>query len=284
MNINKSNILVIPQTSVYFSENLVDEYMDNDFTLNAVIKLNVEKLETGKESFLFARNGMHSGISIYKHPDTYDKFKDYPTPDIGPPTSILFAHFTYWFTKDDKNYEKKTFQYILDERLIRKTNVYTMINNQSECKIECYFNYELVGCIEYSGYKKINYKNSYYWFGCDNMITDECEKIAFSDFNLDLIFLIRKCIKISEVKDISKNYLKKYTKNFTEDTFTSSQITKLDSNNSTDFRLKILNELCPYKNDFAFLCDFKNITRYKIWNYTFNGIYPIIYMPNNTYF
>lgn len=271
MLVDKDNIYVIPQTSTYFANNLVDGYMDNDFTLNIVLKLNIDELQMGKESFLFSRNGMHSGLSIYKHTDTYHKFNPDPNPDLwrdpGPPNSIIFIQYTYWFKNLKTNsYEKKTLQYILKEAIIRKTNVYTMVSDDDSKKIFCYFNYELVGTINYEGYEKVKYKGSYYWFGCDNMITDSLSSISFSNYDLQFIFLAKKKIDIEEVKYISKNYKKIYTDEF------------------ADVDLKILSKECPYKNDFAFLCDFKNITRYKVWNYVFNGIYPIRYMPNNTHF
>jgi hypothetical protein len=32
--------------------------------------------------------------------------------------------------------------------------------------------------------------------------------------------------------------------------------------------------------DFTFFCDFKDINRYKIWNYAFNGYYPELFIKD----
>ncbi len=148
--------------------------------------------------------------------------------------------------------------------MINEFNDYVMICDETKKEIHCYFNDELVGTISYKNKEKQIYENTFYWFGCGSMMCPE-EHRQIGDYDIELSFLLNKKIKIQEVSDISKNY----TKSYTEEMF---------------YGLRKLKEDFYLKDNFAFFCDFNQKTRYKIWDMTFSGNYPQIYIENNIYF
>jgi hypothetical protein len=85
------------------------------------------------------------------------------------------------------------------------------------------------------------------------------------DFDYQLSFLLNKKIQISKINHIAKNYKKFYTIEIFDG------VRKIKD----DFELK---------DNFAFFCDFENYTKYKIWDMTFSGNYPQIYIEDNIYF
>ena len=62
---NKENIFFILPESRYAVSDRIDRWMEEDFTVHLTAKLFPETLEN-KQSDMFARNGMHSGISAFK--------------------------------------------------------------------------------------------------------------------------------------------------------------------------------------------------------------------------
>jgi hypothetical protein len=223
--------------------------MDNDFTLYAKAKLFPESI-TDKAAYLIARNGMHSGISVFKDPA--DK---------------IVVQFSYWFyNESDVNNENpiyKDVSVLLNDDLINEFNHYTMICNNDKKTIDCYINDELVGLIYYSEFNKVSYKNAFYWFGCGNMISND-EHSSFGEFEFDLSFLSTNAMNIDDVIDISNNY--------------NNHITQLAGD------LNVLDDTIQKKYSFSFFCNFKASNRYKIWDLTFKGNNPQLYMENNIYF
>ena len=65
LKVNRDNIFFILPESRYSVSNRIDRYMDEDFTFHISAKIIKESLGL-KESFIFSRNGMHSGISAFK--------------------------------------------------------------------------------------------------------------------------------------------------------------------------------------------------------------------------
>ena len=76
LRVDKDNIYFVLPESRYTVSNRIDKYMEEDFTLFIKTKIITDNLETEKEAFLIARNGMHSGISVYK--DAFDKNVELP--------------------------------------------------------------------------------------------------------------------------------------------------------------------------------------------------------------
>jgi hypothetical protein len=249
LKINKDNIFFILTENRYGLSERIDSDMDNDFTLYTKTKLFPETI-TNKASYILARNGMHSGISVFKDP--HDK---------------IVVQFSYWFYEESdvekENAIYKNVSVLLDDELVNDFNHYTMICNNDKKTIDCYINDKLVGLISYVDSSKVSYKNAFYWFGCGNMISND-EHSSFGEFEYDLAFLSTKILNINDVIDISNNY-NKFIIDFVGD-------------------LKILDKEIDKKYEFSFFCNFKALNRYKIWDLSFKGNNPQLYMENNIYF
>lgn len=247
LRINKDNIFFILPEDRYSVSKRIDKWMAEDFTLYVKSKINHTELENDKEYFMFSRNGMHSGISIYK-----DKENN------------IHAVFSWWIIDENGENKYNSVTKQIDKNLIDEHNEYVMICDDKEQEINCYLNEELIGVIYYKECKRHIYENTFYWFGCGSMMCTE-EHRHIGDFDFDLAFLLNKKLEISMVSDITINYVESYA-------------TKMFDG------LKKLNESFYLRDNFAFFCDFNNSTRYKIWDMTFSGNYPQIYMKDNIYF
>jgi hypothetical protein len=249
LKINKDNIFFILTENRYGLSERIDSDMDGNFTLYTKTKLFPEAI-TDKASYIIARNGMHSGVAVFKDPN--DK---------------IVIQFSYWFYEESDtemvNPIYKDVAVLLNEDIINEFNHYTMICNDDKKTIDCYINDELVGLIYYVDLKKASYVNTFYWFGCGNMISND-EHSSFGEFEYDLAFLSKQILDIDDVINISNNY----------------------NENLIEFvgDLKILNKQFQNKFNFSFFCNFKVLNRYKIWDLSFNGNNPQLYMENNIYF
>ena len=248
MRVNKDRIYVIPSSSKYFNDTKVDTYMENDFTIQLSCKVNYDQLEPNEESFILSRNGKHTGVSVFRHQD-----------------GNLFIHFTYWFWKDGTEAIMKTEKYILPESLVNLYNTYTMICSHDNQTIKCFVNNEQIGLIEYKGLDKCVYTESYYWFGCGSMFMQNANSMNIGDFDINFAFVSKCKFSIKQVEDITLNYKTKYTEELING-------------------LRLLNDKIPNKESFGFFCDFNVSSKYKIWNMVYNGVYPIIYMEDNTHY
>ena len=247
LRIDNENIFFLLPESRYAVSDRIDGYMEEDFTLHVTAKLFPETL-TERESFILARNGMHSGVSAFK-----DQHGD------------VNVMFTYWF--EDKNGKPKPKQlfYRLKDSELNEFNKYTMIcDHHNDKKISCYVNDELIGDIFYKNDKKQTYVNAFYWFACGSMIGPE-EHRGLGVFEYSMTFILNKAITFDEVNDLIENYEEKYTDVVFND------LRKLKN----DFLLK---------EHFAFFSDFKHYNRYKVWDISFNGNYPQFYIEHNIYF
>lgn len=247
LRINKDNIFFILPEDRYSVSKRIDKYMSEDFTLYVKSKVNHKEFDTDKEYFMFSRNGMHSGISIYKDKENY-----------------IHAVFSWWIIDEKGENQYKSISKKIDEDLMDSHNEYVMICNDVDNEINCYLNNELVGVIYYKNCKRHIYENTFYWFGCGSMMCPE-EHRHIGDFDFDLTFLLNKKIEMNRVNYIIENYKESYT------------IEMFDG-------LRKLKENFHLKDNFAFFCDFNNATRYKIWDMTFTGNYPQIYIEDNIYF
>jgi hypothetical protein len=252
LRVNKDNIFFILPESRYSVSSRIDKYMDEDFTLFAKFKVFPEIMETNKESFAIARNGMHSGISAFK--DEYGN------------VSITF---TYWFSKETADgrtemYPKQIHTGLLPEEL-NEFNEFGMIcDNFVDRKIDCFKNGKLVGTIKFEEGDKVSYENAFYWFGCGSMIGPE-EHQHIGEFEFDMAFLLNIKLKIEEVQNFVDNY-------------------EIDYSHNVYSNLRKLNYDYPLRKHFAFLCDFGQHNRYKVWDSSFSGNYPQFYIEKNIYF
>lgn len=247
LRINKDNIFFILPEDRYSVSSRIDTHMAEDFTLHMRVKVNYDELSNNSESYIFARNGMHSGISIYKDGESY-----------------IHAIFSWWIIDENGENVYKSVPNKIEMDMIHEYNDYTMVCDHKKQEINCYFNGEFVGTISYKDNERHIYEGGFYWFGCGSMMCPE-EHRQIGDFDYDLAFLLNKKIKIEESMDIAKNYEKDYTV-------------------ETFYGLRKLKDDFDLKNNLAFFCDFKNLTRYKIWDMTFSGNYPQIYIEDNIYF
>jgi hypothetical protein len=248
LRVGKEDVYFILPESRYSVSTRIDRYMEEDFTLYIKARCITESLEPEKESFLFSRNGMHSGISFYK-----DIFGE------------IFVTFTYWFKDKDGKPETRQIYYGLKDGLADASNEFIMIcDNFVDRKIDCYVNKELAGTLDFSGMDKQSYEGGFYWLGCGTMIGPEQHK-CIGDFEIDTLFLLNKNIDRVEIDDILDNYKDKYT------TVVHNDLRKLNK----DYHLK---------KHFAFFSDFNERNRYKVWDISFNGNNPQLYIENNIYF
>lgn len=247
LRINKDNLYVMLPSNAYFAESKIDDSLDDDFTLFARVKLNIQSL-TAKESFIVSRNGMHSGISAFKN-------------FLGK----VYVQYTYWCKNpvQDMTFAKQVQYELHNTEALDFIEVY-MANDQKNNKIGCFFNGNLVGSIVYDGLDRIKYENIPYWFGCGGMFGDESDRCV-GDFEFDKVFAIKKKLYSVDIIDILKNY----------DTLYSSRVYETYKGFNKEW------ELTKY---FAFFCDFNTVNRYKIWNYVFNGNFPQLYIDGNIYY
>lgn len=258
---NESNLYIFNPIGKY-TDSISNwaEFMEKDFTIFVRSKILIDKLKNGTEAFLFSRSGSHAGIYIQKEAE-----------------SKLRIEFTYWFSQKNIKYKengeiyydepisihKKVVYYLSTEEQL-KFNDYIMQCDHLNKKILCYINKNLVGEIDYSKLDKHSYTEQYMWLGCGNMVTQNIEHRYVGEFEYDLFFCLDKLMDLSTIYDIKDNYKQKYT------------------NNYLDFL--ILNDDIPFKNNIYFFLDFTKQTMYKLWNISFNGHFPNLYIENNTTF
>jgi hypothetical protein len=252
LRVNKDNIFFVLPESRYSVSRRIDKDMDEDFSLFIKFKVFPELMQENNESFALARNGMHSGISAFKD-------------GMGNAS----VSFTYWFSKKTEDgktttYPKQLHTGLLPEE-VNEFNEYTMIcDHFVERNIKCYKNGKLVGTIEFEDGDKMAYENSFYWFGCGSMIGPE-EHQHIGDFEYEMAFILNTKLTIQEIEDFVDNY-------------------KTDYSHVVFNDLRKLNYDYPYRNNFAFLCDFNHYNRYKVWDVSFSGNYPQFYIEKNIYF
>jgi hypothetical protein len=245
--VNKENIFFILPESRYAVSDRIDRWMEEDFTVHLTAKLFPETLKN-EQAYMFARNGMHSGISAFKD-------------DFGNINVV----FTYWFKDEDGQQQVKQIFYGLDDIELNEFNEYNMIcDNFIERKIDCYVNNKLVGTIYFENNERQSYEAAFYWFGCGSMIGPE-EHRGYGTFEYKLCFVLNKRLELLDIQDIVDNYKDKY-----------SHIVFND--------LRKLNYDYPLRQNFAFMCDFDHFNRYKVWDISFSGNYPQFYIEHNIYF
>ena len=246
LKINKDNIFLMNPKNGYFDDSNSDDSMANDFTLFVKVKINPDVLKQ-TDSFIISRSGAHSGISALK--DEYE-FASY-------------IQYSYWFWNNSNSTPKldvKQFHYKIEENEFDSFLELALVHNTDERKILCYYNGNVVGELEYNDDElPALYDDSPYWFGCGSMLSTSDTQSG--EFEFDKVFSVRRALDNDEIQDIIKNYKTKYCETIFEDNL----IFKKDWEMTEDFTL---------------FCDFENMSRYKIWNYAFNGNFPQLYVDN----
>jgi hypothetical protein len=123
---------------------------------------------------------------------------------------------------------------------------------------------ETITCEIFEEGEKVSYENAFFWFGCGSMIGPE-EHQSIGEFEFDMAFLLNIKLKIEEVQNFVDNYTTDYSHSVYND-------------------LRKLNYDYPLRKHFAFLCDFGQHNRYKVWDSSFSGNYPQFYIEKNIYF
>lgn len=222
----------------------INGFMEKDFTIYLQLEIYPDTL-TPTDSYAFSRNGMHSGINFVK-----------------TELNEIFVKYCYWFQKENQEVEFAQVIVPMPGFILEDVNEYVMIGNNDEKKIYCYLNNENVGILDYQGKTKISYTNSFMWYSCGNML----EGGNFSHpgtFNYHLHFCLDKRLTIDEVNDIKDNHVIKYIEGI---------------------NLPFLDSITPHFDNLVLFLDFKDKTKFKIWNLCFNGTYPQLYVENDIYF
>jgi hypothetical protein len=220
------------------------QFMEKDFTVFIRAKIFGEELPLDTDCFLFSRNGKHSGICVRKNDDK------------------LVISFSYWFLDSDETVYKNIV-YELPTELENEFNDYVIKCNHKNQTIEYYVNKLLVGKISYDNLTKEDYSKSFIWFGCGSMIVDELYR-AIGSFEYDTAFALSKNISIDDIYELKNDSINNCKLLFNE--------------------LPVFNENTSYIKNVIFFLDFNNKSNYKLWNYSFNGIFPQLYIENNIYF
>lgn len=223
----------------------MDNFMEENFTIFVRVKLFKDDLPINEESFFFSRNGKHSGISTRKINDK------------------LIISFSYWFSSENDKNIYKNVVYELPTEIENEFNDYLMICDHKINEIYCYVNGKNIGTISYNGLIKENYSKSFVWFGCGSMIVEKIHK-GIGNFEYSLSFALSDKISVDSVNNIKSDY-----KEFINTSFAD---------------LPILSDEMYFKDKMFFFLDFNHKTKYKIWNFIFNGVYPQLYIENNIYF
>ena len=107
---------------------------------------------------------------------------------------------------------------------------------------------------------KESYKGTFVWVGCGSVFIDEKYQ-NFGEFEYDMMFGLSKNLDLEDISYLKKNY-------------------EIHTNIIGDV-LPVFNKSVPNRKELHFFFDFKNETKYKIWNIAFNGHYLQSYIENN---
>jgi hypothetical protein len=246
LKLDKENIYLILSNDKTNLNDKISDFMDGSFTISTRHKINKPEIyDMGLLHYIFARNGMHSGLGYHIN-YKYD----------------VHIYFNYWFMDDKGKVFDKNIQYVLPQELEKEFNDYTVICDDENKKIKLYVNDDLKSEMDYSGSTKIKYNNTSIWLGCANMITDDELQKNISDAEIDFLLASNKALDLDEIKEVRLNYEFNYTETKTYDT------------------LPIL----KYPENYIIFTDFKYKNRYKIWNMVDNGNFFQYYIEGNIYF
>lgn len=243
LKVNKENIYYVTPFSKYGTHNPIDTFMEKDFTISTRLKINKENIPLQLDTYMFARNGKHSGILT--HLDVNNR---------------LEVRLCYWFTDENGNDILKKVIHYLPEELEDQFNDYIVTADDTNKTMSFYFNGDKVGDIDYENLTKCDYTGAFIWLGCGNMFNDDQFK-GIGDFEYEYLYCLDKELKFNEIIEINKNYKTKYL-NF-------------------DNGLPVLNDEIKYKENFKLFCDFDYKNNYKVWNMSKGANFFQFYMDNN---
>jgi hypothetical protein len=246
LNVNKDNIYLITNHSKYMENELVSDFMEKDFTLFLRVKI-VKWILTEDESFIFSRNGVHSGLSCYLN-------------HLGN----IVIRFSYWFKNKDNKVIHKHVEQILPENMEELFNDYIIICNMRDENIKFYLFDKLIGIIDFKGLEKVDYTTAFFWLGCGSMIVEENFK-NIGSFIYKLLFGLNVPLTYDEIIDIVQ-YREKYV------------------NEDSEFGLPLVKrDIDLYKN-FKLFFDFEFKNKYKVWNMVNGNNFFQKYIEDNIIF
>lgn len=250
LKIHQNNLYMLFSNNQSEFEDRIDNFMDNSFTIFVRAKIFKPDILSGsRNGYIFARTGMHSGLSYF----------------ITHNNDVI-VKFNYWFLNEKNERINHDLSYVLPKDLEFSYNDYALICNHESKKIEFFVNYELKDDFVYNGFEKIDYVNSIMWIGCGNMIVDNDLDKVIGTFEIDMLFGLDCQMEIDEIEEIARNYQEKYVD---EKTYNG---------------LPTLRENILKHENFKIFMDFKNHSRYKEWNMANNGNFFRKYIPQNIMF
>jgi len=246
LNVSKDNIYLITNYTKYTENISIGNFMENDFSLFLRVKI-IKWLLTDKESFIFSRNGMHSGLSCYL--DGANK---------------IVIRFSYWFKNENNESIHKHIECILPEELEETFNDYTIICNMKNKNIKFYIFDKFIGEIEFNNLEKCDYSDAFFWLGCGSMIVEE-EFKNIGSFVYKLLFGLDVALTYEKVIDIDQNK-QKY----------------IDI--SSEYNLPLIKSDLKLSNNFKMFFDFNYKNKYKVWNMVNASNFFQKYIENNIMF
>lgn len=249
LRLNKNKIFFLNIDKKQNELNTIGDFMENDFTIVFDAKIIKEGLLKDYPSFLFSRNGKHSGISA-----------------ILTETNDIIITFSYWFYNEQEEDVVKYSHYTLPKELELTNNKYVIICDDKNKKIKIYVNDIEAPTIDYVNLTKQSHKESFVWFGCGTMIGSGDNFKAVGDFEYSTFFALDIVLDRNEIEDIYNNYQEKY--------ITLEKYIDLPT----------LKNNTPNLNNIKLFYDFTSHNFYKMWDLTGNGNHAQLYIENNIYF
>lgn len=248
LNINKDNIYLVVPKGRYQGSQPIGDFMEEDFSVFIRAKLNKKLIPKNENVFLFSRNGLHSGISMYLDNN-----------------NEVYLQCGYWIRDNDNELKYLETNYKIPEEKLDNFNDFFINCDNKTKKISFYMNNIKVSELDYSNGKKHDHSESFIWLGCGDMISDN-EFSGIGNFDIDVIICLDKFLTINQIDLISQHYKEKYI--------------KIDK----DYHLPILSDDIPHKENYRIFCDFSHINKYKMWNMVDNGVFFQKYIENNIFF
>jgi hypothetical protein len=159
-----------------------------------------------------------------------------------------FVKVSVWLTK---NGEDTPFidMHAVPESDFEQFNDMVLIDNKEEKIVKYYYNGSLLIEIDYKDYDHVKkYIDSPFYLGAGNPFATLEEHCNYGSFEYETVGLIDKIVDPSEIKELPKYILK-------------------DDKNE----MNVIDKKYKYAKNLVFYYDFKNITRYKIWDVSNNG-------------
>jgi hypothetical protein len=256
---NKDNIYVFSPHSRYidYTTNEWNSFMEKDFTIVVDLKIDFNNMAPHESKYFISRNGKHAGLACYV--DASDNVHL-----MG--TYYFWKHESIEISGKTENVSpisiEKSFTYCIPIEEKYKSHTFVITCDDTFKKLYYYMDNILLGEIDYTGLEKHSYKNEYMYLGCGTMLSDDPLYNCIGEYEYYFLMCLDKCISINEIQNLKTNYKEKYYEDY--------------------FGFPILKNNTPYKENICIFIDFEYVNNYKIWNSSFNGCIPNLYIKDNT--